>query len=154
VLIAAGVLAARHQLDIFEVVIVAWVAASAGGVVGWLIGLKAGRALLTAPGPLRGLRLRAVERGEEVFERYTVIAIVFTPSWISGIHRVRSAVYQPVNVASAAVWACVYGLGAYFVGPSLIDLVQDVGVATALGFAALIALGIALEVRRRRRRRR
>jgi membrane protein DedA with SNARE-associated domain len=154
VLIAAGVLAARHQLDIFEVVFIAWVAAAAGGVAGWLVGLKAGRAFVTAPGPLRKLRLRAVERGEEVFERYPVVAIVFTPSWVSGIHRVRSAIYQPVNALGAAGWACLYGLGGYFAGPSVIDLVQDVGVVTVVVVVALVGVGVLLEVRRRRRRRR
>jgi len=150
VLIAAGVLAARHQLNIFEVLLVAWSAAAAGGVLGWVVGLKAGHAFLTAPGPLRRLRIRAVERGEEVFQRHPVVAIVVTPSWISGIHRVRSAVYQPVNVLAAAGWACLYGLGAYFVGPSVIDLAQDVGVITAVVIVVLVGIGIGLEVRRRR----
>jgi membrane protein DedA with SNARE-associated domain len=151
VLIAAGVLAARHQLDIVEVLFVAWLAATAGGVAGWLVGLKAGRAFVTAPGPVRKLRLRAVERGEEVFERFPVFAIVFTPSWVSGIHRVRNRIYQPINALGAAGWACLYGLGGYFAGPSVIDLVQDVGVLTAVVVVALIAVGVTLEVRRRRR---
>jgi len=152
VLIAAGVLAARHQLDIFEVLVVAWVAATAGGAVGWLIGLKAGRAFLTAPGPLRRLRLRAVKRGEEVFERYRVVAIIFTPSWVSGINGVRAAVYQPINALGAAGWACLYGLGAFFVGPSVIEVAQDFGVITVVVVVALILVGISVEVRRRRRR--
>lgn len=152
VLIAAGVLAARHQLDIFEVLVVAWVAATAGGAVGWLVGLKAGRAFLTAPGPLLRLRLRAVKRGEEVFERYRVVAIIFTPSWVSGINGVRGAVYQPINALGAAGWACLYGLGAFFVGPSVIDVAQDFGVIAVVVVVALILAGISLEVRRRRRR--
>ncbi len=151
VLIAAGVLAARHQLDIFEVLVVAWVAGTVGGAVGWLVGLKAGRALLTAPGPLLRLRLRAVQRGEEVFERYRVVAIIFTPSWVSGINGVRSRVYQPINALGAAGWACLYGLGGYFVGPSVIDVAQDFGVVTVVVVVVLILVGTSLEVRRRRR---
>ena len=56
-LIYAGVLAAQHKLDIVGVVLVAWVAATAGGVIGWLIGLKAGTGRLVAPGPLQSFRL-------------------------------------------------------------------------------------------------
>src|SRR2546421_360740 len=41
-LIAAGVLAAHGQLDIAEVVAVAFVGAAAGGVAGWLLGMKHG----------------------------------------------------------------------------------------------------------------
>lgn len=43
-----------------------------------------------------------------------------------------------------------YGLGAYFVGPSVIDLAQDVGVITAVVIVVLVGIGIGLEVRRRR----
>ena len=38
VLIAAGVLAARGRLDIASVLLVAWRGATAGGIIGWLIG--------------------------------------------------------------------------------------------------------------------
>ena len=40
--------------------------AVAGGVAGWLVGRILGRSVMTAPGPLRGLRLKAVERGEDI----------------------------------------------------------------------------------------
>ena len=151
VLIAAGVLAARNALDISTVVGTAWLAAIFGGELGWLIGRQAGHAVLTAPGPLRSLRIRAVARGEEVFAKHPVIAIALTPSWVAGIHRVRGRIYHPVNALSALLWACGYGLGAYFAGPAVIDVVDDVGVATAIGLAVLIAFGVLLEVRRRRR---
>jgi len=80
-LIAAGVFAAKHKLDITPVVLVAFAAATAGGIAGWLIGLIGGRSLLTAPGPLRGWRIRTVERGEETFKRMEVLAILLAPSW-------------------------------------------------------------------------
>ncbi len=152
VLIAAGVLAARNQLDIVTVVGSSWVAAIFGGELGWLIGRQAGRTVLTAPGPLRPLRIRAVARGEEVFAKHPVIAIALTPSWIAGIHRVKGRIYHPVNALSALAWACGYGFGAYIVGPTVIDVVADVGVITAIGLFGLIGFGVLLEVRRRRRR--
>ena len=154
VLIAAGVIAAKHHLDITSVIVVAWVGATVGGVAGWLIGLKAGRALLTAPGPLLRLRKSAVARGDEVFERVPVVAILLTPSWVAGIHRVRSAIYLPTNAAGAAAWAAGIGLGAYYVGPPIVDLVQDLGVVTAIGVVLLVAVGIALGIAQRRRSRR
>ena len=69
-----------------------------------------GRSVMTAPGPLRGLRLKAVERGEEVFQRLTVIAILLAPSWVAGIHRAGTAVFLITNTLSAAVWAVGIGL--------------------------------------------
>ena len=151
VLIAAGVLAARHKLDLTTVLLVAWAGATTGGVIGWAVGRKAGRRVLTARGPLLRLRLRAVERGERVFERYPVMAILLTPSWIAGIHRVRSSVYQPTNAVAAAVWAAGIGVGSYLAGPSVIDFVNDFGAGTSVILAAVIIGAVGLEVARRHR---
>lgn len=154
ILIAAGVLAAQHRLDLGSVLLVSWAAATGGGIAGWLLGLKAGRAFLTAPGPLRSLRIKAVDRGEEVFDRYPVTAIILTPAWVAGIHRVRPVVYLITNALTAVVWAGGIGLGAYFIGPSVVDAVGDLGTVTAVGLGVLVLAGIGTEVARRRRRRR
>src|SRR5262249_3466442 len=151
VLIAAGVLAARHKLDLATVLLVAWAAATTGGIIGWAIGLKAGRGLLTRPGPLPGLRLRAVARGARVFPRSAVVAVLLTPSWIAGIHRVRSSVYPPTNAAAAAVWAGGIGIGSYLAGPAVIDVVDDFGTGTSVIVAAVVVGAVALEIARRRR---
>jgi membrane protein DedA with SNARE-associated domain len=153
VLIAAAVYAARHRLDITEVLIISFAAAVVGGIVGWLIGRIGGRTLVTAPGPLRRARLTAVTRGDEVFERHPVIAILLTPSWVAGLHRVRTDVYMILNLVGAAVWAAGIGLAAYWIGPSVIDFVNDFGLVTSLLLAALIAAVVIAEVVRRRRRR-
>lgn len=153
VLIAAGVLAARHKLDLGSVVLIAWLAATAGGIAGWLIGMKAGRAVLSAPGPLRGLRQGALARGDHVFRRFAVLAIMLAPSWVSGIHHVRTALYLPMNALGAMIWAVGIGVGAYLIGPTVIDFVQDFGVAATVAIVLLVAGGITVEIVRRRRRR-
>jgi membrane protein DedA with SNARE-associated domain len=154
VLIAAGVFAARHSLDIGSVLVVAWLGATAGGVAGWLIGMKAGRRVLTTRGPLHGTRQKALARGEEVFARHPVIAILLTPSWIAGIHRVPTSVYLLTNAGAAALWAVAIGLGAYYVGPTIVDIVGDVGWVTGVGLILLILAAVGTEITRRRRRRR
>ena len=153
VLIAAAVYAARHRLDITDVLIVAFVAAVAGGVVGWLIGMVGGRTLVTAPGPLRRARMSAVARGDELFERHPVIAVLLTPAWVAGIHRVRTDLYMLLNLVGAAVWAAGIGLAAYWIGPSVIDFVGDVGIVTTVLLGALIATVVIAEIVRRRRHR-
>jgi membrane protein DedA with SNARE-associated domain len=150
-LIAAAIIAAKHKLDIAPVLLWAFVGAAFGGFVGWVAGWFGGRKVMTAPGPLRSLRLRAVERGEEVFDRLTVIAILLAPSWVTGIHRVGPVLYNVTNVVSAAVWAVGIGLAAYYVGPPVLDILADVGTVTAIGLVALVLVGIGLEIRRRRR---
>jgi membrane protein DedA with SNARE-associated domain len=153
VLIAAGVLASKHRLDLTEVLLVAWVAATAGGILGWALGRKAGRTILTVRGPLLSARLKAVKRGEAIFARYPVVAIVLTPSWVAGIHRVPSRVYQPTNAIAAAAWAGGIGVGSYLAGPSVIDWVGDLGIGTSAIVAVVIVGGVGLEVARRYRRR-
>jgi membrane protein DedA with SNARE-associated domain len=152
VLIAAAVLAAHHRLDITTVIGVAFVFAVAGGVAGWLIGKMLGRTVLETRGPLLRFRLRTLSRGDEIFTRYPVVAIVLTPSWIAGIHHVNTAVYQITNVATAFIWAVGIGLAAYIIGPAVIDAVQDLGWVTGVGVALLITAGVVIEIRRRRRR--
>jgi membrane protein DedA with SNARE-associated domain len=152
-LIAAAIVAAKHKLDIKPVLLWAFVGAVAGGLAGWLAGWYAGRTVMTARGPLRGLRLKAVERGEEVFKRLTVIAILLTPSWVAGIHRVGPVLYNVTNVVSAGVWAVGIGLAAYYVGPPVLDIIADVGWVTGIGLLLLVLFGVGLEVARRRRHR-
>ncbi len=151
-LIYAGVLAARHQLDIVGVVLVAWIAATAGGIIGWLIGLKAGRAVLVAPGPFQSLRIGAVRRGERIFDRYAVIAVLMTPSWVAGINKVRGSVYQPTNALSALAWAAGLGFGAYLIGPSVLDFFDDLGLVTGVVTVVVIVGLVAIEIFWRRRR--
>jgi membrane protein DedA with SNARE-associated domain len=154
VLVAAALFAAKGKLDIVSVIGVAFLAAAGGGIAGWLIGLKAGRAVLARRGPLLRLRLGALARGDAIFDRRPVLAIVLTPSWVAGIHRVRVGVYLITNLVGAVVWSVGIGLAAYFAGPAVIDLLGDLGALTSVGLVLLIALTVGAEMIRRRRRRR
>jgi membrane protein DedA with SNARE-associated domain len=151
VLIAAGLLAAHHKLDLGEVLLVAWVAATAGGIVGWLVGMKAGRAVMTTRGPLHNFRRRALARGDEVFGRFPRTGVLLTPSWIAGIHHVRPATFLVWNAIGALAWTLIIGVGAYLLGPPIVDLVGDLGLVAAAGIVFLIGAGVWFEVQRRRR---
>ncbi len=151
-LIAAAIAAAHHHLDLASVIAVAWVGATAGGMLGWIVGLRAGRGVLTAPGPLHGLRLALIASGDRFFARYGVVAVLFTPSWVAGIHRVRASLYGPVNAASALVWAVAIGLAAYWVGPSITDVAGDEGLLVWLVVGALVAVFAIVLLRNRLRR--
>ena len=153
VLIAAAVFASKHKLDITPVVLAAWFGANAGGIAGWLVGFKAGRSVLSAAGPLRSFRLRALERGEEVFRRLEVIAILLTPSWVAGVNRARARAYLPTNVLSSLLlWAAPIGIGAYYAGPPVLDLVNDVGIAAFVVIVVLVVGAVGLSLVRRTRR--
>ena len=151
VLLAAAVFAAKHRLDISPVILVAWAGATLGGIVGWLIGMKAGRFVLTAPGPLRSIRLDAVAQGEIAFKRMEAVAIFLTPSWVAGINRARPGIYNLVNAMSAAVWAVAIGVGGYYIGPPVVEFVDDLGTAGLILAVALVVGGVTVALIRRQR---
>jgi len=153
VLIAGGVYAARGRIDLAELLVVAWLAATAGGIAGWLLGRQGGRALWTAPGPLQRWRIGSLVRGERFFERYGMLAIYLAPSWVAGIHGVRASRYLPANAISAVAWTLLVGWGAYLVGPSIEDVVSDVGLGATALLVVLVGLFVLGERWRRRRRR-
>ena len=150
-LIAGAIIAAAGKLDIASVIAIAFAGSVVGGIVGWMIGLKAGRTMLTAPGPLYRARLRALERGDRIFHRKVAIAVIMTPAWVAGIHHVRSRIYQPLNVLAAALWALAVGLVAYYVGPSVADFVGDLGLVALIVLGVILIGGIVFEIVRRRR---
>ena len=151
-LLAAAILAARHKLALIDVLGVAFGAAVAGGIVGWAVGVKLGRAVATGPGPLRTLRIRVIERGEAIFDKHPVIAILLTPAVVAGIHRVDPWVYQLVNVVSAMVWTVAIGVGGYFVGPPVLDAIEDLGTGATAIAATVVVVIVAAEATRRYRK--
>jgi membrane protein DedA with SNARE-associated domain len=155
-LITAAVLAERHKLDIVSVIAVAWLGATLGGTAGWAVGIRAGRAVLTAPGPLQKARLSALDRGDRFFERFGPVAVFLTPSWVAGIVGMRAVRFLVLNALAALFWAVALGLGVFLAGPPIADLFADLGLigGIALGVVALIAAVTALVRGRSRRRRR
>jgi len=151
-LIAAGISAAHGRLELGIVLAVAWAGAVAGGTIGWIIGLKGGRGVLTARGPLHHLRLALIARGDRFYERHGPIAVLFTPTWMAGIHAMRTSRFLAANAISALAWALSIGLGAYFAGPSITDIVADAGTAGGIVFGVVFAVGVVVVVRRRGRR--
>jgi len=148
-LVAAGISAAHGHLDLSSVVAVAWAGATTGGAAGWLLGVKGGRGLLTAPGPLLGLRLALIARGDRFYERYGPVAVLFTPSWIAGIHDMRWSRFLAANAVSALIWALAFGVGAYLLGPSITDIAADAGLAGGLILGALSVLAVVLVIWRK-----
>jgi undecaprenyl-diphosphatase len=149
-LIAAGVLASDGELTIAAVLVVGTAASALGGVAAYLIGLHGGRAAITAPGPLRQLRIRALDKGEELFSRYGAAAVLFGPMWLAGIHRMPWRRFLMWNAVAAVGWTLVAGLGGFLIGPAITDVLKRAGIVVAVAAAAVVAF---LLVRHRARQR-
>lgn len=151
-LVVASISAANGHLDLATVVAVAWAGASAGGIAGWIIGVKGGRTLLTAPGVLQRLRLALIAKGDRFYQRFGPIAVLFTPAWMAGIHNVRLSRFMLVNALSALMWAISIGVGAYLIGPSIADIVADAGLAGGILVGVLVLAVLFMRRRSSRRR--
>jgi membrane protein DedA with SNARE-associated domain len=150
VLIAAAVYAARGKLDLLEVLLVAWAGAAAGGTAGWILGRRFGAALVDAPGPFRRQRAATAARGARFFERYGVLAVYLAPSWVAGSVAMRAVRFLPANAVAAAIWAVLVGLAAYAIGPSIAELIGDLGLAGLLVLGAVVLAGALYAALRRR----
>jgi membrane protein DedA with SNARE-associated domain len=150
-LIAAAIAAAHGRVDLTGTIAVAWAGAMTGGVAGWLIGLKGGRALLARPGPLYHLRLRLLEHGDDVYARRGWLAVYLAPSWMAGVSAMPARRFLVANAIAALVWALTIGGGAYVAGPPIADAVSDLGLVGIAIAAAVVVISI---LRRRHRHRR
>jgi membrane protein DedA with SNARE-associated domain len=138
-LIAAGLAAAHGQFDIVGMLAVAWLGAMGGGTVGWAIGVKGGRALITKPGPLHKTRLRFLRHGDRVYERRGWLAVYLAPSWMAGVSGMPARRFVPANAVASLIWTLTIGLGSYLAGPAVADAIGDIGIA---GLVALIVFGL------------
>jgi len=151
-MIAAGVLASRGKVDLASVIAVGWAGAVAGGIAGWALGLKGGRALFTAPGPLRRTRARILRSGDRFYERYAALAVYFAPTLMAGINGMRARRFLPINAVACLVWALLTGIGAYFIGKPVEDLLGDIGTVGLIVLGVLIAAAVVAGWIRRRRK--
>jgi membrane-associated protein len=159
-LITAGILASRGHLSIEAVIAVAATAAIVGDNVGFAIGRKLGRRLLTAPGPLLRHRRRVIAVGEPFFDRHGpkavflgrwVTGLRITAAWMAGITRMSWPTFLFWNALGGIAWATSIGLLAYFVGHSAEKFIHLAGLGGAVVVVlAGVVLWFVLRARRKR----
>lgn len=159
-LVTAGIVASRGRLEIEVVIALAAAAAILGDNVGFAIGRKLGRKLLTAPGPLLHHRRRVIAIGEPFFDRHGPKAVFLgrwvsglriTAAWMAGVTKMPWPTFLFWNALGGIAWAISIGLLAYFVGHSAETIIHVAGLG---GAAAVVLAGIVvwlvLWIRRRR----
>ena len=156
-LIAAGLLAASHKLNIAVVIVLAAAAAIAGDNAGYQLGRRLGRRALTRSGRLESVRRSMLERSERFFERHGPKA-VFLGRWVAGLRVWASwlagATHMPWgtfifwNALGGIAWATSVGLAAYALGRAAADVFKTAGEGIAI--AVVLALAVAIVIARRR----
>jgi membrane protein DedA with SNARE-associated domain len=143
-LITAAILASRGHLSLPLVIATAAGTAIVGDNIGYLIGRRGGRWLMTRPGRWHAHRLALVERGERFFLRHGGKTVFFgrwlpvlriTAAWLAGVHRMRWQTFALWNALGGIGWAITVGVAAYLAGEAAKALLRDAG---------LVGLGLVL----------
>jgi membrane protein DedA with SNARE-associated domain len=159
-LIAAAVLASQGHLSLPLVIASAATAAIIGDNVGYVIGRRGGRWLLTRPGRWQRSRARLLERGEVFYARHGPTAVFLgrwvpwlriTAAWLAGANRMRWPRFLFWNALGGVTWATSVGVAAYVLGNAAAAVLGTAGLIIVL--ALIVAGGVALLLSRRRRRR-
>jgi membrane-associated protein len=159
-LVLAAILASQGKLQIELVILIGVASAIVGDNIGYLLGRRFGREVLSAPGPLHEHRVRAIAAGDRFFERHGPkavflgrwIALVrFATAWLAGINAMRFREFFFWNALGGATWGITFGLVGYFGGHAAASVLSTVGVigAVVLAVAAIVAF-VAFKLRERR----
>src|SRR5215208_2173573 len=155
-LLTAGVLAGAGRLALPFVIAVAVAAAVLGDTLGYWLGRRGGRAVLTRRGgPLASFRARALERGERFFDRHGA-KTVFLGRFVPGARIVAAVLagagampwprFALYNLAGAFVWAATVASLASLVGPAVAAGLWVAALAAAVVLAGALLATVALRL--------
>lgn len=156
-LIAAALLAHRHQMDIVTLTLVAAAAAIVGDNVGFAIGRRFGRRLFLVKGPFERHRRRVLEVGEPFFARHGpkavflgrwVAGLRIASAWLAGMNNMRWPTFLFWNALGGICWATSVCFSIYLLGAAADRAIGVVGG----GAAALVVVALLGYVVWRRRR--
>ena len=159
-LFAASILAADGRFSIVAVIAIAATAAIVGDNVGYLIGRKAGRRLLEAPGPFERHRRGVIAYGQPFFDRHGpkavflgrfVAGLRITAAWLAGVNHMPWKSFLFWNATGGIAWATAVGLLAYAFGHAAERAIETAGLVGLVG-AVLLGIGVWIYIRRRTHR--
>lgn len=164
-LVLACVMASQGKLEIELVLLIAATAAIVGDNVGYWIGRKAGRRVLTSNrGPFHRRRIALIHYGDRFFDKHGPRAVFLgrwmalvrvTAAWMAGMNHMPFRTFFFWNALGGITWALSVGLVAYFAGEAAVHVIERVGVGAAVLLGAtVVGLIVWVQVRERRELRR
>lgn len=160
-LVLACVMASQGKLQIELVLVIAAASAMIGDNVGYWIGRKGGRRLLTSPrGPFHKRRIALIDYGDRFFARHGAKAVFLgrwmalvrvTAAWMAGMNHMPFRVFFFWNALGAISWALTVGLVAYFAGDGAVHVIERFGIVAAVVIVAGLVAAVVWIQRRERR---
>jgi membrane protein DedA with SNARE-associated domain len=143
-LIAAGTLAGEGRLNIWIVLALGMIAWMLGSVAGYAFGVHGGRRLLDHPGRLEKSRRKLLAKGDRAFGRYTFLASVTMPAFVSGIFRVRFLIFILGALVAGVGFIGMYVGLSYFLGAEIAMHIGNVGTKAVIGVIVVVVIGLVI----------
>jgi membrane protein DedA with SNARE-associated domain len=152
-LVAAGVLAARGDMDIVTVIVIAAVAAIVGDNIGYWVGRLGGRKLIQRWAFLERHAGKVLPWSERFFKRHGAKTIFLgrfiavlrvTAAWLAGISRMEWWRFFLWNAAGGICWAVLVGLVAYYGGKAAGEAIGRYGLFGGAAIVVLLVVGALL----------
>jgi len=167
-MIAGALFASRGQLNIYWILLLCWIATTAGGNIGYVIGKQGGRPLVLRYGPRVRIKHEHIEQVESFFERHGGAVVLFARfvvvlrqlngivAGIVGMSWLRFLIY---NAAGAALWVGFWTGLAYYLGRRFREIMawvsslEPIVVIIAVTAIAVVLIYLWRHQRKRKRRR-
>jgi len=143
-LIAAGTLAGEGRLNVWIVLALSMIAWMLGSVAGYAFGVHGGRRLLDHPGRLEKSRRKLLAKGDRAFGRYTFLASVTMPAFVSGIFRVRFLIFILGALVAGVGFIGMYVGLSYFLGAEIAMHIGNVGTKAVIGVIVVVVIGLVI----------
>ena len=148
-LVTAAIFAGQGTLNIEAVIACAALAAILGDNLGYWVGrefgfplfYRYGHLLPVDEGKLKVAQYLFLRHGGKIvfFGRFVAILRTFA-AFLAGVNRLEYMRFLTFNALGGAIWACVFGLGGFFLGVAFETYARPVGIA-ALLCAVIGAIG-------------
>lgn len=156
--VLGGVLASRHHVSLWLLIVVVVVAAVAGPLVGYEIGRRGGdrifasRLLARVPGGVDKTRAVLRQRGGlgVLVGRFVAIVRALVPA-AAGAAPVRYRSFLVYNVIGGVIWGAGYCLVGYLAGSAYTEVERRVGTGLAIVVAILVVVAVTFWAIRRHR---
>jgi membrane protein DedA with SNARE-associated domain len=115
-----------------------------GSVAGYAFGIHGGRRLLDHPGRLEKSRRKLLAKGDRAFGRYTFLASVTMPAFVSGIFRVRFLIFILGALVAGVCWIGMYVGLSYFLGAEIAKHIGSLGTKALIGVIVIVVIGLVI----------
>lgn len=149
-LITGAVVASAGALNIYLLLILAWVGAVVGDNIGYVIGRTGGHRLMVRYGRRFGITDRRLKQVEQFFDHYGGWVVVFARfvlllrqfnGIVAGTLEMHWLRFLLLNAIGAALWVAFWGILSFWLGKGILVYVHELH-RLAPFFAVLVAIAI------------